>query len=202
VNVTLRLASDFIERAASAGYGVPINEEYTLRWLMLRADGDVMRALNVAELGPNDVDTLSPEAWVWLGASLGGNDPELPAALMEALFTATDDPIYRLRIADVALRHPSLSERYSRFFPSLFEAPPSWPRDRLLRLGDKEGERDGLAEMITILLQVGNKPSLRLLNGLRRRTPAVVDETLRALTGREGEALADLLRSLGLVDLE
>jgi len=44
-----------------------INDEYTLRWLTIRASGDPVEALNVAELGPNDIDALSPRlgfGWV------------------------------------------------------------------------------------------------------------------------------------------
>jgi len=170
VNTTLLLASDFIERAASAHYGGAINDEYTLRWLMLRADGDPVRALNIAELGQNDIDALSPEAWLWLGSNLGANDPELPTPLVEALFTATDDPVYRLQVADISLRHPALSERYSGPPRPLVDAPPSWGRERLIQLTSGEGDRHGLIEMTAILLQIGNKPALRLLNGLRRRS--------------------------------
>jgi hypothetical protein len=202
MNVTLRLATDFIERAANANYGSAVNEEYALRWLMLRSDGDVMRALNIAELGPQDIDVLSLDSWLWLGANLGGNDPELPSSLVEALFTATEDPVYRLRIADVSLRHPSLSERYLKSAPSLLEAPPSWGRDRLIRLNGGDGDRNGLIEMSAILLQIGNQPALRLLSGLRREAPDVVEETLTSLTGREGEALSRLLFDLGLADPE
>jgi hypothetical protein len=201
MNMTLLLACDFIERAASADYSGATNDEYTLRWLMLRAGGDPVRALNIVELGPNDIDALSLEAWLWLGGNLGEKDPELPAPLVEALFMATEDLVYRLRVADVSLRHPALNRRYSGLPRPLADTPASWGRDRLIRLISGAGDRNGLVEMAAILLQVGNKAALQLLNGLRRQARDVVDETLATVTGRQEGSLLELISQLGLNDV-
>lgn len=192
------LASEFIERAAGSDFGKAVNDEYALRWAMLRAESDPVRALDVAELGPDDLEVLSPEGWLWLGAQLGSSDPELPSALVEALFTATEDPVLRLLVADTSLRHPAFAARMLSGGPTLADLPPSWARDRLTRLSRATGDRDGLVEMTTILLQIANKPALRLLGALRRGVPQLVEETVGTITGRQGPALDDLLGQLGI----
>src|SRR4051812_24190091 len=106
MNSALRLASDFIERAGNPEFGLEANEEYTLKWALLRQIGNPVADLNIKELSPKDLDALSPEAWFWLGSSLIDDDPELPASLIDALFQVTFDPVYRLRVADMSLRHP------------------------------------------------------------------------------------------------
>ena len=201
MRAALLLAADFIERAARSDFGDAINDEYALRWTMLRTESDPVRALDIAELNGSDVEALSPDAWLWLGAQLGPDDPELPGSLIDALFAMTDDMILRLRVVDMTLRHPALALRLARGGRTLAELPQSWVRDRLLHL-TREASVDAneLAEMTLILLQVANKPALRLLGALRLAAPQIVEGRLSAMTGREGPALDALLAALGLTD--
>jgi hypothetical protein len=74
---------------------------------------DPVLDLRISELKPEDMEVLSPDVWFWLGSALTANDPELPTALIDALFQSTDDEVYRLKVADMSLRHPGLSLRYA-----------------------------------------------------------------------------------------
>src|SRR4051794_35045976 len=95
VNSSLALASDFIERAANPAFGLDVNDEYALRWAVMRQTADPIQDLRITELKPEDIEALSPDAWFWLGSSLTVNDPELPIAFVDALFQASADEIYR-----------------------------------------------------------------------------------------------------------
>jgi hypothetical protein len=198
VNSSLVLASEFIERAANPAFGLEVNEEYALRWAILRQTGDPVSDLQIGELTPHDLDALSLDAWFWLGSTLTDGDPELPAAVIDHLFQLTADPVHRLKVADMSLRHPRLSERYSVSSRSFSELPPTWARDRLLDLLSREdAEGDGLVEMTAILLQIANKPSLRLLGTLRHTRRMVVDGTIEQLAAPE-ISVAAVVRRLGL----
>lgn len=200
MNSSLALASDFIERAANPAFGLDVNEEYALRWAVMRQTADPLPNLQINELRPEDIEVLSPDAWFWLGSSLTVNDPELPIALVDALFQATADEFYRLRVADMSLRHPSLSKRYTIAPRALGEMPSSWARDRLRRLLlDTDFGPDGLSEMASIFLQVANKPSLWLLGALRRERLSLVDGVMGRLPG-VGSDVSALVERLGLED--
>jgi hypothetical protein len=200
MNSSLALASDFIERAANPVFGLDVNEEYALRWEVMRQTADPVPNLRINELKPEDIEVLSPEGWFWLGSSLTANDPELPTALVEALFQSTADEVYRLKVADMSLRHPRLSLRYADARLALREMPSSWARDRLQRLlSETEVGPDGLSEMTLILLQVANKPSLLLLRGLRRNRQSLVDGVIERLPG-VGSDVAGVVQRLGLED--
>lgn len=201
MNSSLVLASEFIERAANPVFGIEVNEEYALRWAVLRQSGDPVSGLRIDELTPEDIDALSLDAWFWLGSILIHGDPELPIPLIDHLFKLTADPIYRLKVADMSLRHPGLSERYTVSPHPLHQLPPTWARNRLLDLlsgTDLEGD-DGLVEMSAILLQVANKPSLRLLGALRHERRSVVDSTIELVSGAETD-VATVVQRLGLED--
>jgi len=77
MNSALALASEFIERAANPSFGVEVNEEYALRWALLRQTGNPITELRVGEFAPEDLDILSLDAWIWLGSTLTDGDPEL-----------------------------------------------------------------------------------------------------------------------------
>jgi hypothetical protein len=202
MNSALFLAADFLERASNPSYGPEINEEYALRWVTLRETGDPVKGLNLAELGRSDLDALSPQAWLWLASSLEDQDPEFPISFAESLFTTSTDPVIRLAVADSMLRHPHLARRYSEAGETLISQPPNWARDRLLSLLEKDDQGNGLTEMTLILLQVGNKPALTLLRGLRRQRREAVDPIVNELAKRINENPSALLRRLGLSDDE
>jgi hypothetical protein len=63
MNSSLALASDFIERAASPAFGLEVNEEYELRWAVMRQTADFVLDLRLNELEPEDIELLSPDAW-------------------------------------------------------------------------------------------------------------------------------------------
>jgi hypothetical protein len=201
MKTTLLLAADFLERASDPSFGPEINEEYALRWAMMRQAGDPVRELGLAELAPDDADTLSLPAWLWIASSLGDKDPELSTKFVESLFVSSRDPVLRLSIADAVLRHPGLARRYAEVGKSISDQPQSWARDRialLLDQDDKEG--NGLREMTMILLQVDNRPALRLLSWLRRQRPDVVDPIITSLANRLNEETEVVRRRLGLTD--
>ncbi len=200
MNSSLALASDFIERAANPAFGLDVNEEYALRWEVLRKTADPVPDLRLNELKPEDIELLSPDGWFWFGSSLTPNDPELPTTFVEALFQSTDDEVYRLKVADMSLRHPGLSLRYADARGTLRDMPPSWAKDRLQRLTfDSRLGPAGLREMTSILLQVANKPSLLLLGGLRRDQPRLVDGVIERLPW-VGSELGAVLQRLGFED--
>jgi hypothetical protein len=47
MKTTLLLAADFLERASDPSFGPEINEEYALRWAMMRQAGDPVRELGI-----------------------------------------------------------------------------------------------------------------------------------------------------------
>jgi hypothetical protein len=200
MNSSLTLASEFIERAANPAFGLDVNEEYALRWAVMRQTADPLPNLQINELKAEDIEVLSSDAWFWLGSSLTANDPELPADLVEALFQSTDDEVYRLKVADMSLRHPGLSTRYAIPRRALGEMPSSWARGRLQRLfSDADFGHAGLTEMTSILLQVANKPALLLLGALRRDRQSLVDGVIERLPG-VGSDVAAVVQRLGLED--
>ncbi|HEX3538761.1 MAG TPA: hypothetical protein VHU15_18540, partial [Stellaceae bacterium] len=85
------------------------------------------------------------DAWFWPGSSLTEDDPELPINLVDALFQSTTDEVYRLRVADMSLRHARLSKRNAAARRALDEMPSSWARDRIQRLlSEPDGPVAGL----------------------------------------------------------
>ena len=112
INSGLFLAADFLERASDPSLGHEINEGQALRWAALLETENPVNGLDLAELGPSDIEALSLQAWLWLASSLGDREPELPTKFAEHLFAAATDPITRLFIANSILRHPRLAGRY------------------------------------------------------------------------------------------
>lgn len=201
MNTALQLASDFIERAGNHAFGQEINEEYVLRWERLKLSGTPIATLGIADLSREDIGVLSLDAWLWLGSTLGVDDPEYPAPFVDALFKSTDDPIQRLRVADMSLRHPALAQRYAQLGEpqSLDECPQSWVKSWLLALTrQQEPMEGGIEEMAVLLLQVGNHPALRLLRALRRTRTDMVDGVIRTMRGISEDNFADFINRLRL----
>jgi len=134
MNSALALASEFIERAANPSFGVEVNEEYALRWALLRQTGNPITELRVGEFAPEDLDILSLDAWIWLGSTLTDGDPELPAPVLARLFEYAPDPVYRLKVADMSLRHPALAKRLGELHRPLSKMPETWVGNRILNL--------------------------------------------------------------------
>jgi hypothetical protein len=203
MSLFLILAADFIERASDPAQGPEVNDDHAMRWAVAREERDAVLELGLGKLGPEDVELLSPPAWLWLTGALREQDPELPYRLADALYDASEDPLFRLSFADAMLRHPRIRSEEERWAVGLEDQPQSWMRDKILRLledakGDKEDGDERVREIATILLQVSNAPSLALLRGLYRARPNALEALLRNLAVRNGEAEGSLIERLGL----
>jgi hypothetical protein len=176
MTLELLLARRLLEAAADP-YAPPRESEDAASELaevaMRRGD----RMLRLASYEGLRAADLSPVAWLLVLESADADDPEPPAAILDALCDATEDEIVRLRLVSAALGHPLIRERYAAALaetpqPEAIERlPPSWPHRRIAMLQAlvKEAERPhgasasaALAELVLYLLQDGSPPALAL----------------------------------------
>jgi len=61
-----------------------------------------------------------------------------------------------------------------------------------------DAEANGLKEMVLILVQIGNEPSLRLLSAIDRERGDTVRSILEGLAARIGISITELRRRLTL----
>ncbi|HEY5793677.1 MAG TPA: hypothetical protein VIU82_01580 [Bosea sp. (in: a-proteobacteria)] len=116
-------------------------------------------------------EDLSLSAWLLLLEGCAAGEPEMPHAILEALYLGYSDAALRFRLVQGALAHPDTRERYSAALKSQPEPdsieylPDSWPRQRLAALANlaKSGEAEeaigveqALQELVLYLLQDGS----------------------------------------------
>ena len=176
MNGVLELASEFFERAASPLHAPEVNDRYGERLQsLLREDDELAALLSRLELSPDDVPLLSLDVWLWYLRWR----PELPDDdFLDALFQTTGEPVVHLRIVELVVRSPNVSERLAATSPDappwpVDELPVPWLRPRLQRalagVQDDKDREGAVAELRTImryLFQLGDPASFGVLRAL------------------------------------
>jgi len=175
VNGLLGLGADFLEHISSPIYGIEVNEAYGQRLsALIRDNPEVVTTLASAKLAPDDVGTLSADAWVWY---LDSPFPVPPDPLLHALYDQVPEPIVRLSVLQAVIGSADAAELFPRRESvrplPISEFPVPWLRTRLEVVDDevdptREPPGPSLAaiELATYLLQLGDDISIQALRSL------------------------------------
>jgi hypothetical protein len=185
MNGILGIAAEFLDRVGNPAHGVEVNEAYAQRLgQLVRSDRDTLGSLLATTLEPDDLDTLSMDAWMWYLDWRSSTAPLPDDSFLTALYQrAATEPAVRLNILRLVTSAPAVRERFQRELPGpplpIGEFPVPWLRELMrsaVRGEDLAGqalpEQDPSArvnsalELATYLLQLGDEVSQQTLRSL------------------------------------
>jgi hypothetical protein len=215
MNALIGLVADFLDHLSDPGFGRQTNESYNLRLgSLLDKDERLSEQLANADLGPDDVSSLSLASWLWYlrwRTLHGGQVPD--DAFLSQLYDTTNEPIVRLRVVETVVMHYRGDQATTDWGPErrgLSLLPDNWLRHRMESIvGERESEASAPPaeqawELSAYLLQLGDDFSLAALRALLAEQwsgrPFLITqvEAVLARPGLEPETVEQLRRRLGL----
>jgi hypothetical protein len=224
VNGIFGVAAEFLDRVGNPVHGVEVNEAYAQRLAQLvRSDRDTFGPLLAATLEPDDLDTLSMDAWIWYLDWRSSRAPLPDDAFLTALYQrAATEPAIRINILRLVTSAPAVRDRFPRESSGtplpVGEFPVPWLRELMQSAvsgedltGQDLPEQDPSAgvnsavELATYLLQLGDEVSQQALRSLlaqpwpgRQQLESLVRGML-AVAGLEDDLLQSWQERLGIL---
>lgn len=201
MNRKLILTADFLDRLANSQFGVAINDGQAFLLATIEAGQSLGDEIDMTTLTVDDIDRLSSSGWLWLLENIKTNGHPPSIAFVDALFDSSTDPIFRLRIADAVLTHPSYEVEHGEWRGEAIEQlPESWPKRRLQSPIDSGSRADNLIEMTMICLQVANVTATAVLRALLKDRTAreIVQPIVDTVFAASGTSRTEWYQRLGL----
>ena len=168
----LTLASDFIDRMSNPGYGIRVNEDYSLRFANLLSSEGFDRLIQAEAGRLSDVNALSPHGWLWLLGWARAKDVSLNDKLLLDLAERWSNVFMQVSVIELATQRSDWDQRAE--VTSLENFDHAWLRELMRRCTKwsnmeqvKPEDYTGRSERCLIaLLQVGRDITLDAASSL------------------------------------
>src|SRR4029450_13257633 len=127
----LGLAADFIDRMTNPAPGQEENAAYAARFAeLLERDDGLQSQLLASDLGPDDIDLLGLQGWLWYLNWLATRGVLPGEAFLTALYEDADDSLLRLLVVEAVATNPRVAGPYRDRSPGemvgMMQLPSSW----------------------------------------------------------------------------
>jgi hypothetical protein len=220
VNGLVGALAALIEQIASPTDNLGLSEVHSLRLGVLLRDSEFENALANAKLGPDDVQSLSFDSWVWYLNWRSERAPSPSSKFLDALFEASAEPIVRYSVVESVVRSAQREspELVAGAVRSVDELQMDWLRRQFAaivseevrsdapNLGSRREREERALELASYLLDVGVEPAYTAIRALVNERWQGRQQLIGRLSERLGdyelgeEARLEWLQRLGLVE--